>query len=134
MLPLGLAMDSSGAARLLADHLLAWVGVWGAPGVMSAIFVLGALAAQVMPSPAVALLMGPIALTAASQAGVSARQLMMVLAVAASSSFFSPVGHPANVLVMGPGGYRFGDFVRIGLPLTLLIMVTALLTIPLFIR
>lgn len=134
MLPLGLAMDSSGAARLLADHLLAWVGGWGAPGVMSAIFVLGALAAQVMPSPAVALLMGPIALTAASQAGVSARQLMMVLAVAASSSFFSPVGHPANVLVMGPGGYRFGDFVRIGLPLTLLIMITALLTIPLFIR
>ncbi len=134
MLPLGLALDASGAARLLAEHLLALVGTWGDQAVMGAIFLVGALAAQVMPSPAVALLMGPITLTAAAQSGVSARQLMMVLAVAASSSFFSPVGHPANVLVMGPGGYRFGDFLRVGLLLTLLIMLTALLTVPLFIR
>lgn len=134
MLPLGLAMDHSGAARLLAEYLVAGVGPWGPMAVMGSIFVVGALAAQVMPSPAVALLLGPITLTTAAQSGVSPRQLIMVLAVAASSSFFSPVGHPANVLVMGPGGYRFSDFVRVGLPLTALIMITALLTVPVFIR
>lgn len=134
MLPMGLALDSSGAARMLAGALLQAVGGLGATGVMAAIFLTGALAAQIMPSPAVALLMGPIALTAAAQSGVPTRQLMMVLVVAASSSFFSPVGHPANVLVMGPGGYRFADFVRVGLPLTFLVMVVALVTVPLFIR
>ena len=134
MLPMGLALQSSGAAGMLAGALLKAAGDFGSLGVLAAIYVVGALAAQIMPSPAVALLMGPIALTASAQSGVSSRQLMMVLAVAASSSFFSPVGHPANVLVMGPGGYRFSDFVRVGLPLTLLIMLVALLTVPVFIR
>ncbi len=134
MLPMGLALESSGAAGLLASGLIKAAGGLGAAGVMAAIYAIGALAAQIMPSPAVALLMGPIAMTAATQSGVPIRQLMMVLAVAASSSFFSPVGHPANVLVMGPGGYRFSDFVRVGLPLTILVMVVALLTVPVFIR
>jgi di/tricarboxylate transporter len=57
--------------------------------------------------------------------------LMMVVALAASASFLSPVGHPANVLIMGPGGYRFGDYIKVGLPLTLVVLVIALTVLPL---
>jgi len=77
-------------------------------------------------------LMAPIVLTTAVDLSVSPYSLMMTIAIAASVSFISPVGHPANVLVMGPGGYRFSDYVKLGLPLTLLIFITTLILLPLF--
>ena len=86
------------------------------------LFLMAALASQVMPNPAVVVLLAPIALSAARDTGVSPYALMMAVALSASASFLSPVAHPANVLIMGPGGYRFGDYWRMGLPLEILIV------------
>jgi di/tricarboxylate transporter len=83
-----------------------------------------------MPNAAVVVLMAPIALAAASDSGSSPHAFLMGVAIAASASFMSPVSHPANLLVMGPGGYRFSDYIRVGLPLTLIVLVVVLLVLP----
>jgi len=85
-----------------------------------------------MPNPAVAVLLAPIALRTASDLGISPYTLMMTVAVSASAAFLSPVGHAANVLVMGPGGYRFSDYLKVGIPLTLVVFFVVLLTMPIF--
>jgi len=85
-----------------------------------------------MPNPAVAVLLAPIALQTASDLGISPYTLMMTVAVSASAAFLSPVGHAANVLVMGPGRYRFSDYVKVGLPLTLVVLVVVLIVLPIF--
>ncbi|MCB0078783.1 MAG: SLC13 family permease [Anaerolineales bacterium] len=130
MLPLGIAMQQSGAAAFLANGMVGLVGGLGMLAVISGLFWLTTLATQVMPNPAVAVLMAPIALTSATELGASPYSLMMVIAIAASASFLSPVAHPANVLVMAPGGYRFSDYIRVGMPLTLLVWLLTLLLVP----
>jgi di/tricarboxylate transporter len=132
MLPLGIAMQKTGAANLLADGMISLIGGFGPLVVTGGLFVLAALVSQFMPNPAVAVLLAPIALSAANELGISAFPLMMGVAVAATSAFLSPVGHAANVLVMGPGGYRFSDYLKVGLPLTLIVLVVVLLLLPLF--
>jgi di/tricarboxylate transporter len=132
MLPLGIAMEQTGAARFLADGMVAMIGGLGPLAVMAGLFLLAALATQVMPNPAVAVLLAPIALNTASDLGVSPYPLMMAVAVSASAAFLSPVGHSANVLVMGPGGYRFSDYIKVGLPLTLVVLLVVLLVMPIF--
>jgi di/tricarboxylate transporter len=132
MLPLGIAMERTGAAQLLANGMVGLIGGFGPIAVMAGFFLLAALASQVMPNPAVAVLLAPIALSTASDLGISPYTLMMTVAVSASAAFLSPVGHAANVLVMGPGGYRFSDYIKVGLPLTLVTMVVVLLVLPLF--
>ena len=99
---------------------------------MAGLFILAALASQVMPNPAVAVLLAPIALNTAADLGISPYPLMMIVAVSASAAFLSPVGHSANVLVMGPGGYRFSDYIKVGLPLTLVVLIVVLLVMPIF--
>jgi di/tricarboxylate transporter len=131
MLPLGIAMDSSGAAHFLADRIMDVVGGLGPLGVLAGLFLLSTLASQVMPNPAVVVLMAPVALATAGDLGVSPYSLMMAIAIAASASFLSPVSHPANALVMSPGGYRFSDYVRVGLPLTVVVFLVTLLLLPL---
>jgi di/tricarboxylate transporter len=84
-----------------------------------------------MPNAAVAVLMAPIAVNTASSMSLSPYALMMTVALAASASFLSPVAHPANVLIMGPGGYRFKDYLKVGVPLTLVILIVVLLVLPL---
>jgi di/tricarboxylate transporter len=85
-----------------------------------------------MPNPAVAVLLAPIALNTASDLGTSPYPLLMAVAVSASAAFLSPVGHSANIMVMGPGGYRFSDYIKVGLPLTLVVLVVVLLVMPIF--
>ena len=85
-----------------------------------------------MPNPAVAVLLAPIALNTASDLGISPFPLLMAVAVSASAAFLSPVGHSANIMVMGPGGYRFSDFLKVGLPLTLVVLVVVVLVMPIF--
>jgi di/tricarboxylate transporter len=85
-----------------------------------------------MPNAAVAVLLAPVALNTASDLAISPYALMMTVAVAASASFLSPVAHPANVLILGPGGYRFSDYSRVGLPLTVVVMIVVLLVLPIF--
>ena len=132
MLPLGIAMEQTGAAQVLANGMVGLIGGFGPMAVMAGFFLLAALASQFMPNPAVAVLLAPIALSTAGDLGISPYTLMMTVAVSASAAFLSPVGHAANVLVMGPGGYRFSDYIKVGLPLTIVTMVVVLLVLPLF--
>ena len=132
MLPLGIAMEQTGAASFLAEGMVSLVGGLGPLAVMAGLFVLAALASQVMPNPAVAVLLAPIALNTARDLGVSPYPFMMAVAVSASAAFLSPVGHSANVLVMGPGGYRFSDYTKVGIPLTLVVLVVVLMVLPVF--
>jgi di/tricarboxylate transporter len=131
MLPLGIAMEQTGAASFLAEGVVGLVGGFGPLAVTASLFILTSLATQVMPNPAVAVLLGPIALNAATDLGISPYALMMAVAVSASAAFLSPVGHPANVLILGPGGYRFSDYTKVGLPLTLVVLAVVLLVLPL---
>lgn len=131
MLPLGIAMERSGAAHLLAGGVVAIIGPFGPLAVIAALFTLAALTSQVMPNPAVAVLLAPIALSAAADLGLSPYPLAMAVAVSASAAFLSPVGHPANVMVMGPGGYRFSDYLKVGIPLTGVVLLVVLVVVPL---
>ena len=131
MLPLGLAMESSGTAEFLANGMVRFVGQSGGLAVVAGFFLMTNIASQFMPSPVVTVLMAPIAITTAADLALSPYAVLMAVVLAASASFMTPVGHPANVLVMGPGGYRFADFVKVGLPLTLLVLVLTLLVLPL---
>lgn len=132
MLPLGIAMERTGAAQFLAEGLVASLGGFGPYAIVAGLFFLGTLATQVMPSAAVAVLLVPMAYNTAVDLDISPYALMITVAAAASASFLSPVGHPANLLIMGPGGYRFVDYIRVGLPLTLVVLVVLLLVLPVF--
>ncbi len=132
MLPLGIAMQQSGAANFLAEGMVELVGPLGPTAVMAGLFLLTALASQVMPNPAVAVLLAPIAMNTAHDLGISPYPLMMTVAVSASAAFLSPVGHSANVLVMGPGGYKFADYTKVGIPLTLVVLVVVMIVMPIF--
>jgi di/tricarboxylate transporter len=131
MLPLGVALEKTGAASFLAEGMVNMIGGLGPLAVMAGLFILAALASQVMPNPAVAVLLAPIALNTSQEMGVSPYPMMMAVAIAASAAFLSPVGHSANVLIMGPGGYRFKDYIRVGLPLTFVTLIVVLIVLPL---
>ena len=130
MLPLGTAMQKSGAAEFISDGMLSLIGDFGPYAILAGIFIMSILASQVMPNAAVVVLMAPIAITTAKDMDISVFTLMMGVAIAASASFLSPVSHPANVLIMGPGGYKFSDYIKIGLPLTILILVIVIVVLP----
>ncbi len=131
VLPLGEAMEKTGAARLLADLLITNLDVLGPLAVLSAFFLLTQLLTSIISNNAAAVLFAPIALSAAARLGVDGRPFVFAVAVAASMSFLTPIGYQTNTLIYGPGHFRFGDFVRIGLPLTLLVWVVASFAIPL---
>ena len=131
MLSLGLAMQESGTAALVAEAVLGSIADFGPLAVVAGLFLITALSAQVMPTAAVAVLMSPIALSTAVSEGLSPQALMMTVAIGSSCAFMSPVGHPVNLLVMGFGGYRFVDFIKAGFPLFLLVMAVVLTVLPL---
>ncbi len=130
MLPLGIAMQNTGAAEFISNGMLSIIGGYGPYAVLAGIFILSILASQVMPNAAVVVLMAPIAIATSRDMDISVLTLMMGVAIAASASFLSPVSHPANILIMGPGGYRFSDYIKIGLPLTILIFVIVIVILP----
>jgi di/tricarboxylate transporter len=130
MIPLSTAMVQSGAAAQLADRLVEVVGDAGAHGLLLALVVLTAVLGQLISNTATALIVIPIAISAATELDVSAKPVLMAVAVAAAASFMTPVATPANLMVMGPGGYRFGDYWKLGLPLLLLFATVAVLLVP----
>jgi di/tricarboxylate transporter len=132
MLPLGVALDKTGAASLVAENVIALLGPFGPYGVLFGLLSITFIATSIIPTAALVVLMVPIALKTSAGLGISPYPLMMGVAMAASSSFTSPISHPANVLVMGPGGYKFMDYVKVGVPLTLLIFAVLMVVIPLF--
>lgn len=132
MLPLGTALEKTGAARILAEGVVGVLGPFGPLAVLFGLMAITFIATSIIPTAALVVLMVPIALKTATGLGISPYGLMMGIAMAASSSFTSPISHPANVLVMGPGGYRFIDYIKVGVPLTLVVMVILLVMIPIF--
>lgn len=132
MLPLGVAMDQTGAANLVAEGVVGALGGLGPHALLGGMFLLGLAATQFMPNPVVAVLLSPIAISAALGLGISAYPFALTIAYASSSSFLTPVGHAANVLVMGPGGYRFNDYVKVGVPLALVLLVVTVIAVPIF--
>lgn len=132
MLPLGTALEKTGAARLLAEGVVGVLGPYGPHAVLFGLMAITFIGTSIIPTAALVVLMVPIALKTAASLGISPYALMMGIAMAASSSFTSPISHPANVLVMGPGGYRFIDYVKVGVPLTLVVLVILMLVIPVF--
>jgi di/tricarboxylate transporter len=132
MMPLGDALHSTGAAQFIANGVVHVAGPMGPYAVMFGLMLLTFLATCVIPTAALVVLMVPIILTAAANMNASPYSMMMAMAIAASASFMTPISHPANVMVMGPGGYRFADYLKVGIPLTLVVLVVAMLLIPLF--
>ena len=117
MIPLTTAMQVSGAAQKVADGLVDLVGDAGPYVLLCGLFVLVAVLGQLISNTATALIVIPVALTAAAELGVSARPALMAVNVAATAALLTPVATPANMMVMDPGGYRFGDYWKLGLPL-----------------
>jgi di/tricarboxylate transporter len=132
MLPLGTALENTGAARILAEGVVGTLGPFGPYAVLFGLMAITFAATSIIPTAALVVLMVPIALKTAAGLGISPYALMMGIAMAASSSFTSPISHPANVLVMGPGGYRFIDYVKVGVPLTLVVLVVLMIVLPIF--
>ncbi|HDQ41600.1 MAG TPA: SLC13 family permease [Desulfonatronum sp.] len=132
MLPLGVAVEHTGAAQLGAEGLIAVVGDFGPRWVVAALFLITVLGTQVIPTAALVVLMAPVALTTAHSMTISPHLLMMTVAIAASSSFASPLSHPAHLLVMSPGGYRFVDYMKLGVPLTIISMLVCVWLLPIF--
>jgi di/tricarboxylate transporter len=134
MMPLSTAMSQSGAAASLADRLIAVVGDAGPYALLAGLFLLTAVLGQLISNTATALIVIPIAVAAAVEIGISPRAVLMSLAVAQAASFLTPIATPVNLVVMGPGGYRFGDYWKLGLPLVLWYFVVAIFLVPVFWR
>jgi di/tricarboxylate transporter len=132
MLPLGTAMQDTGAAEYLADQVMLLLGDAGPIPVIAGLYILTAMATMIIPTAALVVLMSPIVLSAMAEMGYAPETAMMAVAMAASASFTSPISHPANILVMGPGGYRFVDYIKVGVPLTLVVFVTVMVLLPIF--
>lgn len=130
MLPLGLALQRTGAATLLADQLVSVLGPLGHMALLAGVFLAAALLTQAVVGPAVAAMMGPVAIQVAVQVGLDPRAMAMAVALACSMAFLTPLGHPVNVLVMGPGGYRFADYRRVGLPMAIVLVLVILAVLP----
>ena len=130
MIPLSTAITQSGAAEQLANGLVDVVGDHGPYALLLGLFVLTAVLGQLISNMATALIVIPISLSAAAELAVSPRPVLMSVTVAAAASFLTPVATPANLMVMGPGGYRFGDYWKLGLPMLLWFGVVAVLLVP----
>ncbi|MFP5222525.1 MAG: SLC13 family permease [Acidobacteriota bacterium] len=130
MLPLEAAIENSGAAQLGATALVDAVGAHGPRWVVAALLAVTVLATQIIPTAALVVLMAPIALGVAASLGMSPHLLLMTVATSASASFASPLSHPVHLLIMGPGGYRFIDYVKVGVPLTAISFAVAVWLLP----
>ena len=132
MLPMGIAMANTGTAEYLADLIIGTVGDYGPQAIMIGLFILTTLITEFMSNAAAAVLVAPIAISSAVQLGVAPQAFVMGVGIAASNSFLFPIGHQASVLVYGPGNYRFFDYTKVGLPLTLLIWFLLIIFLPIF--
>ena len=132
LLPLGAAMQATGAATLLAEGVVDLFGRFGPWGIIIGLYMLTMVSAIAIPPAALVVVMSPVALQAAANYDISPNSIMMAIAMAAAASFLSPVSHPANLLVMGPAGYKFTDYLRLGLPLAAVVMAIVIILLPIF--
>lgn len=130
MLPLGAAMESTGTARYIADLMLDAIGDFGPVAALGGIYLLAALITQPMSNAAAMVLVVPIALDTAMSLGANHLTFTLAVVIGAVTSFLTPVGHKANVLVFGPGGYKFFDYARVGALLTVCIFIVTMIALP----
>mgnify|MGYP006277345595 CR=1 FL=1 len=132
VLPLGIALDKTGAAQMIADFVLSILGPLGPKAVLSGFFLITILMTNIISKQAAAALFAPIVVHAASAIGVNPRPFLLAVAYAASLSFMTPVGHQVNTMIYNPGRYKFTDFVKIGTPLSIILWIVASLLLPFF--
>lgn len=131
MLPLGTAMETTGAARYIADLMLGALGDFGPIAALGGIYLLAALVTQPMSNAAAMVLVVPIAIDTALGLGANHLTFTLAVVIGGVTSFLTPVGHKANVLVFGPGGYKFFDYARVGALLTVVLFIVTMITLPL---
>jgi di/tricarboxylate transporter len=132
MLPLGIALANTGAAAAFGNWALGLVGPAGPQALLATLVLLTVLFTQIMNGAVVTAILVPIGISIAKQAGLDPRSLTMGIALAASMAFITPFGHPVNLLVMGPAGYRTRDYLRVGLPLTIILVILVIFLLPVF--
>jgi di/tricarboxylate transporter len=120
-IPLGLAMQSTGTSELIAGRLNSYLGGWSPWPILFLLFIISALLTQMMSDAGTVALLGPVVIPLALALGHAPEAYVVTVAVAAVASFLTPIGHHGNLLVYGPGGYQFTDFVKVGTPLTVLV-------------
>lgn len=130
MLPFALALQKTGGIDLAVQGLVAALGSAGPYLILASLFLLTALIGLFISNTATAVLMAPVAIATAKALGAEPEPFAMIVALAASAAFMTPISSPVNTLVLGPGGYRFGDFVKVGVPFTLLVMIVSVLLVP----
>ncbi|MBS7793086.1 SLC13 family permease [Roseococcus sp. SDR] len=130
MLPFSLALQRTGGVELAADAVTAMAGGAAAWIILGLLFVITAMLGLFISNTATAVLMAPVGIAVAQELGVSPYPFAMTIAIAASAAFMTPVSSPTNTLVVGPGNYSFGDFVKIGVPFTLIVMAATLVLVP----
>ncbi len=131
MMPMATALQNSGATDLIVDTLVTQFGDLGPTAMMTGLFALTAVLGLFISNTATAVLLAPIAIGLAADMGVAPYPFAMTVAVAASAAFMTPVSTPVNTLVVAPGGYSFADFAKVGVPMTILVMIVADILIPL---
>ena len=132
MLPLSIAMIHSGLADRIGQGIVTLAAPYGPLALVGGLFVVTMLVTQVIGGQVAALIVGPVAVTAALQSGVNAQAVAVAVAIACSAAFLTPIAHPVNILMMGPGGYRPRDFLQIGAPLTVVVLAALLVGMRLF--
>ncbi len=128
----GSALQNSGAAAAIAEAMFSSIHAWGPIAALACLYLLGSIMTELITNNAAAVLLFPFCLETARLYDVSPRPFIVALMLAASASFMTPIGYQTNMMIYGPGGYRFGDFLRVGVPLNLLLWIVAVLLIPMF--
>ena len=129
---IGAAIRSSGLADAMAAGVMGVGGSLGPAGALLGVLLTTIFLTEVITNNAAAVLVFPIAMATAANLGLDPRPFAMAIAVGASASFLTPIGYQTNTMVYGPGGYRFGDYARLGLPLTLLVVAMVMWLVPRF--
>lgn len=124
------ALEKTGAAGYLAGYVIESVRSWGPMGLLAVVYLVTSLLTELITNNAAAALIFPIAMAVAGQQGLNPMPFAVAIAVAASASFATPIGYQTNLMVYGPGGYKFSDFLKLGIPLNLIFMTVALIVIP----
>jgi di/tricarboxylate transporter len=132
MLPMGIALTKTNAANIIANQINAAIGGYGSLVFLGGMFLLTMIVTQAINGTVAAAVVGPIAIQLAQQTGANPRSMVMGIAMASSMAFITPLSHPVNIMVMSPGGYKFRDYVKIGLPLTIILFAVVMIVLPIF--
>jgi di/tricarboxylate transporter len=134
MIPLATAMTQTGAAELIAETIVTVVGDGGPLALLAGLFIVTAAIGSLISNTATALVMLPIAVAVGREIGVSAMPLIIAVTMSSHGALLTPVSTPVNLMVMGPGGYKFGDYWKFGLPILVWWLIVAVVVVPLYWR